>query len=306
MLIKAARAMLTALLAVTFVFVMMRFAGDPAMAVYGPEVQPEVIEHFHAQFGLDQPLWSQYATYLGSLLQGEFGVSFREGRSAFEVVIGVLPATLLLGGSSLALALVIGVPFGAVAATRPGSVADRLLMGFAVTGYALPNFFLGIVLILIFTLNLRLLPSAGAGSWAHLVMPVVTLGTAYAGILARFVRAAMRDALAKPFIQAARARGFSRPAVSVRHAAPNAALPTVTVLGLLVGGVLSGSVVTETLFAWPGAGRLLVDAVAARDLPVVQLLVLMVTLSMVVVNLAVDLTYGLIDPRVRVGAGHGR
>lgn len=300
-LLKLGRAALTALLGVTFVFVMLRLAGDPALALYGHEAPPQAVDHFNRQFGLDRPLYEQYANYLGALARGDFGVSFRDGRPAAEVVGDVLPATLLLGGLSFALAVLLGVPAGVLAAVRPGGLWDRLIMGAAVAGYALPNFFLGVLLILLFTLQLRLLPSAGSESLAHLVMPTITLGTAYAGILVRFVRAATRDALEKPFIPAARGRGFTAGQTVWRHAVPNAALPTVTVTGLLLGGLISGAVVTETVFAWPGAGRLLVTAVGLRDLPVVQLLILLVTLTMVATNLAVDLLYGLLDPRVRAG-----
>lgn len=304
--VKLGRALITALLAVTFVFVVLRLSGDPALAFLGDEAPLQAVEHFNRLYGLDAPLLEQYLNYLGALLRGDFGASFRDGRAAAVVVGEVLPATLLLGGASLALAVLVGLPAGVAAALRPASLIDRVVMAFAVTGFALPNFFLGILLILVFTMRLRWLPSAGSDTWAHLVMPTLTLGTAYAGILARFVRAAMREVLTRRYILAARARGFAMGTVVRIHGLPNAALPTVTVVGLFVGGLISGAVIVETVFAWPGAGRLLIGAVEARDLPVVQFLILVVTLTMVATNLAVDLLYGLLDPRIKTGGGDAR
>ena len=297
---KLFRAFVTIWLAVTFVFTILRFSGDPALQILGDEATPQMIEHFNRMFGLDQPLWQQYVNYIQSLFQGDFGQSFRDGRDAVDVVGEAIPNTLLLMGTAFVLAILIGIPAGIVAALYRNSWIDRTMMGFAVIGFSLPNFFLGILLILLFTLHWRLLPAGGSATPAHLIMPVITIGTYYAGMLARFARSSMLEVLARPYIPAARARGFTAGTTMRRHALPNAAIPTITVCGLIVGGLISGAAITETVFAWPGVGRLLIGAVAARDMPVVQLIVLIVIASMVVTNLLVDLMYGLLDPRIRL------
>ena len=297
---KLIRALITTWLAVTFVFVMLRLSGDPALQILGVEATPQMIAHFNRLYGLEQPLWQQYLRYVQSLFQGDFGQSFRDGRDAVQVVAEAVPNTLLLMGTAFGLAVLIGIPAGILAALHRSTWIDRTVMGFAVIGFSLPNFFLGILLILLFTLHLRILPAGGSATAAHLVMPVITIGTYYAGLLARFARSSMLEVLARPYIPAARARGFTAAATMRRHALPNAAIPTVTVCGLIVGGLISGATITETVFAWPGVGRLLVGAVATRDMPVIQLIVLIVIVTMVVTNLAVDLMYGLLDPRIRL------
>jgi len=210
-----------------------------------------------------------------------------------------VPWTVLLGLSAYAVAILVGVPAGIVAALRRGSALDRMVMGFAVFGFALPNFFLGILLILLFSLTLQWLPSSGTGSILHLLMPAATLGVYTAGTLARFTRSAMLEVLSKPYMRAAAAKGAPPLYRVLRHALPNAAIPIVTVIGLNLGALVGGAVVVETVFAWPGIGRLLVTAVTSRDLAVVQALVLLVAVTMVAANLAVDLLYGLLDPRIR-------
>jgi peptide/nickel transport system permease protein len=216
-----------------------------------------------------------------------------------EIIAERVPWTVLLGLSAYAVAILVGVPAGIVAALRRGTALDRLVMGFAVFGFALPNFFLGILLILLFSLTLQWLPSSGTGSILHLLMPAATLGVYTAGTLARFTRSAMLEVLDKPYMRAAAAKGAPPLYRVLRHALPNAAIPIVTVIGLNLGALVGGAVVVETVFAWPGIGRLLVTAVTSRDLAVVQALVLLVAVTMVAANLAVDLLYGLLDPRIR-------
>ncbi|MCG8542762.1 MAG: ABC transporter permease [Alphaproteobacteria bacterium] len=295
---KVLRALLTALLAVTFVFVMLRLSGDLTLEILGDQATPEMEAYLEEHLGLDRPIWEQYLGYVGGVLNGDFGQSFRDDRDVVEIVSAAVPKTLLLGGLSFLAALLIGIPAGVTAAIARDTIWDRFVIGFAVVGHSLPNFFFGIMLILLFTLNWRLLPSAGSTTPAHLIMPVITIGTSWAGVLARFSRSSMLEVLSKPYIRASRARGFDRFRTVWREALPNAAIPTVTVCGLMVGGLISGAVVTETVFAWPGIGRMLVTSVIARDVPVVQFIVLIVTFSMVFTNLAVDLLYGFLDPRI--------
>lgn len=296
---KLLRAALTLLFAVSFVFVILRLSGDPTDILLPDDASSETIAHYRAAWGLDRPLHEQYLRYVWSVAQGDFGVSLRDQRDALQVVLERVPATLELGIAALAFAVLVGVPLGIYAALRRNTAADRLTMGFAVLGYAMPNFFLGILLILLFTMTLQWLPSSGSSSLWHMIMPVVTLGTAAAGTLARFARSAMLEVLSQSYMRTAKAKGASRLRRIAWHAVPNAAIPIVTVLGFKIGGLISGALVTETVFAWPGIGRLLVTAVSSRDLPVVQAVILLVAFTMVATNLIVDVLYGWLDPRVR-------
>ncbi|MGK9236205.1 ABC transporter permease [Inquilinus limosus] len=297
--VKAARTLLTLWFVVTFAFIVLRVSGDPVQSLLGPDATVEEIAQFREAWGLDRPLPEQYLRYVVQMASGQFGTSYRDGRPVTEIIAERVPWTVLLGLSAYAVAILVGVPAGIVAALRRGSALDRLVMGFAVFGFALPNFFLGILLILLFSLTLQWLPSSGTGSILHLLMPAATLGVYTAGTLARFTRSAMLEVLAKPYMRAAAAKGAPPLARILRHALPNAAIPIVTVIGLNLGALVGGAVVVETVFAWPGIGRLLVTAVTSRDLAVVQALVLLVAATMVAANLAVDLLYGLLDPRIR-------
>lgn len=296
---KLTRGVVTLLLAVTFVFIILRVSGDPAAALLSDDAPQEVVEAYRKLWGLDRSLPEQYLLYIKGALQGEFGFSFRDGRPALEIVLERIPATLLLGVTALAVAILIGVPAGIVAALNRGTVLDRMTMSFTVLGHSMPNFFLGILLIILFSLSLQWLPSSGNATWRHMIMPVLTLATGTAGALARFTRASMLDVLSQPFIRTARARGVPLLARISRHAIPNASIPVVTVIGLRVGAVIGGAVVTEQVFGWPGLGMLLVSSVGMRDLAVVQVIVLLIALTMVIVNLSVDFLYRFLDPRVR-------
>ncbi|MGL4965899.1 MAG: ABC transporter permease [Inquilinus sp.] len=297
--VKAARTLLTLWFVVTFAFIVLRVSGDPVQSLLGPDATIEEIAQFREAWGLDRPLPEQYLRYVVQMASGEFGTSYRDGRPVTEIIAERVPWTVLLGLSAYAVAILAGVPAGIVAALRRGSALDRLVMSFAVFGFALPNFFLGILLILLFSLTLQWLPSSGTGSILHLLMPAATLGVYTAGTLARFTRSAMLEVLDKPYMRAAAAKGAPPLYRVLRHALPNAAIPIVTVIGLNLGALVGGAVVVETVFAWPGIGRLLVTAVTSRDLAVVQALVLLVAVTMVAANLAVDLLYGLLDPRIR-------
>lgn len=296
--VRVLRAALTLLACLTLVYVVLRISGDPATMLLPDDTPAAVLDEYRRRWGLDRPLLEQYVRYLGGLLQGQFGISFAEGRPALVVVLERWPNTLLLGGFAIAFAILVGLPLGIAAALRHGSWVDRAVMSVAVLGFSLPTFFLAILLILLFSLHLRILPSAGSESWAHLVMPVVALGSGLMGKIARFARASMLDFMGLPFIRAARAKGALPFSVIVRHALPNAAVPLVMFLGIEIGLILTGAVVTETIFAWPGLGRVIVTAAGQRDLPVVQAGIMLVALTVVAVNLAMDVLHVLIDPRV--------
>ncbi|AJY46244.1 ABC transporter permease [Martelella endophytica] len=297
---KLLRGLMTLLLAVTFVFVVLRASGDPAEMMLSDEASPQAIEAFRERWGLDRSYLAQYGTYLAAVVRGDFGDSFRDGRPALQVVVERIPATLQLGITALLITLIIGIPAGILAALHRGKLVDHAAMSFTIFGQSVPNFFLGIVLILVFSMTLRWLPSSGTGTLWHLIMPALTLATATAATVARFTRSSMLDVLHQPYMRTARAKGIPHDRRVLRHALPNAAIPVITVVGMRIGGLIGGAVTIETVFAWPGVGMLLVNAVNQRDLAVVQAVVLLIAFTMVTVNLIVDFTYGWLDPRVEV------
>jgi len=303
--VRIARAMLTIALVVTFAFVVLRLSGDPALIIMGPEAPPEVIAAFRKAWGLDDPIWMQYLDYFGAIARGELGRSMRDGRPAIALVAERIPATLVLTIPALLLKLGIGIPAGILAALHRGSVIDRAVMAAAVAGFTVPSFVLGLVLVLIFAVQLGWLPSGGQDSWRHAILPIITLGIGGAAVLARFTRSAMLEVLGQPYVRTASAKGVAWRAVVTGHALPNAAIPTVTIIGFMVGTLIAGAVVVESVFSWPGVGRLLVVAVANRDLAVVQCVLLLVAATMVASNLAVDFLYGFLDPRLRTGTQAG-
>jgi peptide/nickel transport system permease protein len=303
--LKLLRAGFTLWLVVTFVFFVLRLTGDPVEQLLPDDASPEVFDFYRQKWGLDRPLWDQYLAYWASLFQGDFGISFRNNQPAFQMVWERTGKTALLGGAALGFALLIGIPMGVIAALNRDGWLDRTVMSVAVFGFSMPNFFLGVLLILIFSLQLRVLPSSGSDSWAHLIMPAFTLGTAFAAQIARFTRSAMIDVLTKPYMRTAASKGAGPLRRVARHAAPNAAAPVVTIVGLKLGDLIGGAVITETVFAWPGIGRLLTVAVANRDLAVVQCILMLIALTMVTANVTTDLLYGWLDPRVRVGRRAG-
>ncbi|MFB6452960.1 ABC transporter permease [Bradyrhizobium sp. WSM2254] len=305
---KLCRAFATLLFVVTFAFGVLRLAGDPIQMLLPSETPLDVVTAYRTRWGLDQSLSTQYLTYLSGLLHGDFGTSFREGRPAFGIVVERIPKTLELGLAGLLVALVIGIPAGCVAAINRGRLIDRAVMSLAVMGHSIPTFFLGILLILVFGSWLRLLPSAGSAGWSNLIMPAITVGTWNGATVARFTRSAMVDALEKSYMRTAIANGIPFWMRLRSHALPNAAIPIVTIVGLLTGQVLGGAVVVETVFAWPGVGRLTVAAVAAREISVVQTVVILAASTVITANLLVDVAYGFLDPRIggrSIGARNG-
>ena len=302
-LVKTLRAFITTFLLVVFVFFVLRITGDPAQAMLPDDATEEDYIEFRQMWGLDKPLMEQFWIYCKNFIHGDFGQSYKDGRDVFEVISQRLPKSVWLMGMSIIFSIVVGLPLGIYAALHRNSFGDRFVMGAAVFGFSMPNFFLGIMFILIFSMKLHWLPSAGSDTWLHLLMPMITIGMTRMGSYARYTRSAMLNVLSKPYIITAKAKGASRNRMVYLHALPNAAIPIVTVIGTSIGHMVGGSVVIENVFAWPGVGRLLVSSVAVRDLPVVQAIVIIMGLAMVLANLLVDFTYGLLDPRIRVTAG---
>lgn len=297
------RALVTLFIIVTFSFFVLRLAGDPASRFFDPATPSEVIQAFRQQWGLDQPIWVQFYKYIIAVLHGDLGNSMRENRSAVETVFAKLPATLAIMIPTLIIKTVLGIAAGITAALHRNSFFDRMIMSASVFGFTVPTFVLALVLALIFAVELRWLPSGGYSTYSHMILPIATLSIAGAAIIARYTRSAMIEVLGRPFVRTAAAKGVRSQEVVTRHVLPNAAVPIVTIFGFMMGNLVGGSVVVESVFSWPGIGRLLVASVQARDLAVVQVILLLIGAMMVVSNLAVDLLYGLIDPRMR---GRGR
>jgi peptide/nickel transport system permease protein len=282
--------------------------GDPAIALLGLEADPRSLAALRQQLALDQPIVVQYATWLGHILTGDFGRSIQGGRAVFPLLIGALAPTALLSAAALVISLVIAIPAGIVAAVSRNSGADYTASLLALCGLSLPSFWLGILLILAFSIYLPLFPASGYVSpWVdpvahlrHLVLPALTLGAALAAATMRMTRAAMLEVLRADYVRTARAKGLSRRRVIWVHALRNARIPIVTLLGIQLGQLLGGVVITETVFSWPGIGKLTVDAIFARDYPVVQGAVLLTATLFVLINLLTDLVYTVLDPRVRL------
>jgi ABC-type dipeptide/oligopeptide/nickel transport system permease component len=272
--------------------------GDPARMAAGPDATEADIEQIRINYGLDKPLAVQYGIYLGKLLQGDLGESFQTLAPVTEGIARTFPATLELTIAGMLIAVALGVPLGICSALHPRGAADRLVTSVAVLGISMPGFFLGLLLMLVVASMLGWLPPTGRGTWAHLVLPSLTLGLPYVATFARMTRSSMLDVLSEDFIRTARAKGLSWRKVTYRHALRNASIPLVTVLGLEFGRLLGGAVIVETVFAWPGMGRYMVDAIMVRDIYVVQGTILVFAASVVIINLFVDVIYGVLDPRI--------
>ena len=285
----------------TLVFSLIHFIpGDPAQAMLGEGASPEDVAQLRARLGLDRPLLVQYGSFLQGLVRGDLGVSLRNDQPVLQQILERMPATAELAFASMAVAVLIAVPLGIIAAAWRGTFVDYSAMTLSLVGISVPNFWLGPLLAIVFAVELGWLPVGGRGTPAHLVLPAVTLGAALAAILARMTRASLLEELREPYVLAARAKGVSRIRAILRHAFRNSLIPIVTILGLQFGVVLTGAVITETIFAWPGIGRLLIQSISFRDYPTVQGCVLLIAVTYVGVNLLTDLTYGFLDPRIRV------
>ena len=273
--------------------------GDPAQAMLGEAAPQADVEELRHRLGLDRPLIEQYGVFLIGLTKGDLGTSLRTGQPVTDQIIERMPATIELAAAAMLVAIAFAMPLGIIAAVRRGTAVDHAAMTLSLAGVSVPNFWLGPLLAIIFAVELGWLPVSGRGTWAHLVLPAISLGAALAAILARMTRATMLEELREPYVQAARARGVSRLRAVLRHAFRNSLIPVVTLLGLQFGAVLTGAVITETIFAWPGIGRLLIQSIGFRDYPLVQGCILLIALTYVGVNLVTDMLYGVLDPRIR-------
>ncbi|OGL04943.1 MAG: peptide ABC transporter permease [Candidatus Rokubacteria bacterium RIFCSPLOWO2_02_FULL_68_19] len=290
----------TLLLISAVVFILLRLMpGDPAVVLAGQDASPEIVADIRARFGLDQPILVQYVLYLKNVLAGDLGRSIRSKQPVAEEVASRLPATLLLGFTSIGLAFIAGLGLGVAAAVREGRWLDVLLLIVALLGVSAPTFWLGLLLMLVFAVHLAVLPVAGSDGWNHLILPAATLMPNSLAVFARLSRSTLLEVLGEDFIRTAIAKGAKRTDVLWRHAMRNALIPPVTFAGLEFGRLLGGIIAVETIFAWPGAGKALVDAIATRDFPMIQGIVLTFALLFAVLNLLVDVLNGLIDPRVR-------
>jgi len=285
----------------TIVFVLQRFSGDPTNLLLPIDAPEEVRADLRHQLGLDQPIAVQYVRFLGSVAVGDLGDSYRFRQPALGLVLERLPATLLLAGASLLISLVIALPLGILAAVYRNTWVDTVATGISLIGQAMPVYWLGLLGILLFAVQWRLLPSMGGGSFAALILPATTLAVYSASRIMRLTRSAMLDVLHQDYVRMARAKGLSEAKVLIKHALRNASIPIVTIVGLQFGGLLGGAVITETVFAWPGVGRLAVNAVQQRDFPVVQAVTVVIAFAFSLINLTVDLLYARLNPRIRLG-----
>jgi peptide/nickel transport system permease protein len=274
--------------------------GDPAQAMMGDGASPQDVAELRASLGLDQPLLTQYTTFLRHAIGGDLGKSFRTGQPVTTMIAERVPATAELAVAAMLIAIIIAIPLGVVAAVWRGTAIDYGAMTFALAGVSIPNFWLGPLLAIVFAVELGWLPVSGRGTLANLVLPAISLGLALAAILARMTRASLLDELNELYVRAARARGVSPGGAITTHALRNSMVPLLTIIALQFGAVLTGAVITETIFAWPGIGRLLIQSIGFRDYPVVQGCILLIAVTYVTVNLATDVMYGVLDPRIRL------
>jgi len=285
----------------TLVFLLIHLVpGDPAQSMLGEGAAPQEVAALRARLGLDQPLPVQFGRFVTGLLRGDLGTSLRTGEPVASSIATRMPATAELALAAMAVALLIAVPLGVAAAVWKGSWVDHGAMTLALVGISIPNFWLGPMMAIVFAVELGWLPVSGRGTLAHLVLPSVTLGAALAAILARMTRASLLEELRELYVIAARARGASRTRAVWRHAFRNSLVPVVTIVGLQFGSLLTGAIITETIFSWPGVGRLLIQSISFRDYPMVQGCILLIAVTYVMVNLVTDMLYGWLDPRIRL------
>ena len=273
--------------------------GDPAQAMLGEAASPQDVAELRTRLGLDRPLLEQYASFLTGLARGDLGRSLRTNQPVVGAVLERIPATAELAAAAMLVAIGFALPLGIAAAVWRGTAVDHAATTISLLGVSIPNFWLGPLLAIVFSIQLGWLPVSGRGTWANLVLPAVSLGAALAAILARMTRATLLEELREPYVAAARARGASRTRAVLRHAFRNSLIPVITLVALQFGAVLTGTVITETIFAWPGIGRLLIQSIGFRDYPLVQGCILFIAITYVGVNLLADVLYGFVDPRIR-------
>lgn len=287
--------------AVSIVFVVLRLVpADPALLLLGADSTEEQLAALRAEMGLDQPLLAQYGTFIVDAVRFDFGPSYRLQQDSMTLVLERLPATLELAGAALVLALLVGIPLGMIAALNVNRLPDRIVSTLSLMGQSLPPFWVGIVLILVFARNLQIMPSGGTGSPLHIILPAVTLALPFLAILMRMTRNGLLEVLNEGYIQTARSKGLSERVVIAPHAVRNALIPLVTIVGVQFGILLAGSVVVETVFSWPGIGRMLIGAIGMRDYNLVQAAVMVIAFGFVAINFVVDILYVYLDPRVRI------
>ena len=282
------------------VFTLMQLSpGDPAMIILGAQAAPEDIAILREEMGLNDPLIVQFFRFLLGMFRLDFGTSYKDGMPVLSKLLEALPYTAQLTFSAVLLALVVGIPAGIISATKQYSIFDRVATVAALIGFSTPNFWLSIMLILVFSVNLQWLPVSGTGSILHLVLPSIALGLQSAAVFTRMTRSSMLEVLNMDYIRTARAKGLSERVVILKHALKNALIPVITVVGLQIGLLFGGAILTETVFAWPGVGRLMIDSIRAKDTPVVQGGVIFTASIFVFINLLVDILYAYVDPRVK-------
>lgn len=296
-LIQAAVAMFGVL---TIVFIVMHLSGDPTLLLVPQGASAEMVDQLRHQLGFDQPIWKQYLDYLGGLAHFDFGMSVVQRIPAIDIVLSRLPYTIMLAAGALVVAVGVGIPVGIIMATRRGGWLERALAAIVLTGQSVPTFLSGILLIFVFAVTLRWLPTSGAGDWRALIMPSIALGGLAMSTFARMARISVLDELGKDYVRAARARGLSLGGVVVRHVLRNAAIPVITIAALEIGNLLAGAVIIETVFAWPGIGQLAIQSIQSRDFLVVQVIVLLISFAYVATSVLADFVYAVVDPRIRL------
>jgi peptide/nickel transport system permease protein len=290
--------LLTVFLALSFMFGVLHLGGDPVLLLVPVDASPEYVERMRAQWGLNDPLWVQYGRFVGRAIVGDFGTSMRYSAPALQLVLERLPATGLLTLAAVAFSTLLGIPLGFAAAIHRGRLVDKLANVGSVLGQSVPTFWLGLLLILVFAVNLHLLPTGGMGRPEQLILPALTLGLYSLGRIVKVTRASVLEALRADYVRTARAKGLAQSRILSRHVLKNASIPIVTITGLQIGGLLGGAIIVETIFAWPGLGRLIVQSIQFRDFPTALAAVFFTAVTVSVINLTVDLLYGVLNPRV--------
>lgn len=280
-------------------FILSLTPGDPATIILGEEATPERVEQLREEMGLNDPLLVQYGRYMLNMIKGDMGKSYATGRDVFTEIIARYPATFRLTFYSMIVAIIIAIPIGIISATKQYSLTDSVSMVVALLGVSIPNFWLGLMLILLFALKLSLLPSGGASEWSSVILPAITLGTGAAAIITRMTRSSMLEVVRQDYVRTARAKGVKEKVIIRKHALKNALIPIVTVVGLQFGRLLGGAVLTETVFSWPGIGRLMVESIRAKDTPIVLGTIIIFAITFSIINLLIDILYAFIDPRIK-------
>ena len=299
-LLKRLLEIIPVLLIISFiVFALVFVAGDPVALMLPEDASFEDVENLREALGLNEPFIVQYGKYMLNLVQGDFGESFRYNQPALPLVLERLPATLELAAVSLIIAIIIAIPFGIWSATKRNTVFDLFITGTSVVAKAMPNFWLGIMLILFFSVTLKMLPVSGYGTWQHLILPAITLGTGIGAEMTRLVRSSMVEILNQDFVRTAKSKGINRFFVVYKHAFRNSLLPVVTITALQISTLVGGALITETVFSWPGLGQLLIQAVNTRDMAIVQASVFIISILVIITNLIADILYRVLDPRIK-------